>query len=189
MNSFESLNPCHVEYSENNLISLKANPNTDFFCKYRLSEIDSAAFFFKEFTGDFTVKARVTTSGEHFGDAAMLMVRESSNRWIKLCVEMGSDKKYSVVSVVTDSWSDDANGELVPGNEAWLRIARINNFFGLHFSLDGQIWRFVRAFGLDLGDKVKVGFGIQAPRSQHCTGTIDKFEISDRVISDFRSGE
>ena len=189
MRSFKSINPCNIEYKENGLITLKANPHTDFICKYQLYEKDSASLFYKEISGDFTVKAKLTVTGEAFGDATLLMVRATRNRWIKLCVELGVDDTNSVVSMVTDVWSDDANGEQLPANEAWVRITKKGVFFGLHYSLDGKRWRFVRAFGMELGEKVKVGFGIQAPRSQHCEGTVDHFEITDTVITDFRGGE
>ena len=189
MDGFKSLNPCRIEIAENTQISLTAIPNTDFMCKYKLFEKDSASFYYNENTGDFTVSAKLDVKGENFGDATFLMIREARNRWIKLCVELGPDGRYSVVSVITDGWSDDANGELLPSNEAWVRITRKGEFYGFHYSLDGAIWRFVRAFGIDLGEKLNVGFGIQAPRSLNCTGTVDHFEISDKVISDFRSGE
>ena len=189
MDDFESLNSCKIEFIEDNLILLTANPHTDFMCKYRLFEKDSAAFFYKKIRGDFTVKAKLSVAGENFGDATLLMVRATKNKWIKLCVEFGVDKRYSIVSMVTDGWSDDANGELLPANEAWVRITRKGDFYGMHYSLDGQIWRFVRAFGLELGENVKVGFGIQAPRSKQCMGTADHFEIIDEVITDFRNGE
>jgi len=189
MNDFESLNPCKFEFSGKNRIYLTAIPNTDFMCKFNLFEKDSASLFYKEISGDFTVSSKLSVLGENFGDATILMVRESHNRWIKLCIELGPDGRCSVVSVITDGWSDDANGELLPSNEAWVRITRKGNFFGLHYSLDGMNWRFVRAFGLKLEKKIKVGYGIQAPRSLNCTGTVDDFKISDKIIKDFRNGE
>ncbi len=66
------------------------------------------------------------------------MVRETETRWIKLAVEIGVDTTYNVISVITDNWSDDANGELLPSNICWLRINRKGDFWGLHYSLDGE---------------------------------------------------
>jgi regulation of enolase protein 1 (concanavalin A-like superfamily) len=60
---------------------------------------------------------------------------------------------------------DDSNGELLPSNICWLRINRKGDFWGLHYSLNGEQWRFIRCFGLDLPSIVKVGFGIAVARS------------------------
>ncbi|MDH4462056.1 MAG: hypothetical protein QE277_11570, partial [Flectobacillus sp.] len=36
---------------------------------------------------------------------------------------------YNVVSVITDNWSDDTNGELIPSNKCWFS----GFFYGLSF--------------------------------------------------------
>ena len=116
------------------------------------------------------------------------MVRETKTRWIKLAVERGVDTAYNVVSVITNNWSDDANGELISTNKCWLRITRKGDFWGLHYSADGIRWRFVRCFGLDLPSTVKVGFGIQAPLGDDCEGKLDFITLSDDSIENFRDG-
>ncbi|UGU17427.1 DUF1349 domain-containing protein [Sinomicrobium kalidii] len=101
---------------------------------------------------------------------------------------MGVDRQYNVVSVVTDKWSDDANGELLEENNCWLRITRKNDFFGLHYSTDGKIWRFVRAFGIDMNTSISIGFGIQAPAGDHCNESIEELSVSNTPVQNFRDG-
>ena len=165
-----------------------ANAQTDFICKYKEYIKDEAAFFYKEQTGDFTLKAAVETLGNFNYDAAFLMVRASKTQWIKLAVDLGVDKAYNVVSVVTNNWSDDANGELLSGNKCWLRITRKGDLWGLHYSIDGKRWRFVRCLGLDLPATVKVGFGIQSPVGDKCEGKLDFISLTDGSVKNFRDG-
>jgi uncharacterized protein len=110
-----------------------------------------------------------------FADAGFLMVRDHTDKWIKLCLELGTDSQYTVVSAVSDPWSDDANGELIESNQCWLRIMRIGDLFGLHYSLDNNVWRFVKTFGMDMSQIPMVGFGVQSPNSNGCETLIKDF--------------
>lgn len=184
----KSLNPCKL-IEENNSFELSANANTDFICKYKQYTIDTASFYYQEHNGDFTIKANVSSIGSNAFDAVFLMVRQDSIKWIKLAVELGVDQCYNVVSVITDKWSDDANGELLPSNNCWLRITRKDDFFGLHYSQDGKVWRFVRAFGMEMSKSISVGFGIQPPKGNDCNGIVKDFSISNIPIENFRNGE
>ena len=183
----KNLNACKIDSTDSGF-HLVANPKTDFICKYKEYIRDEASFFYIEKSGDFTIKAKVETKGNFNYDAAFLMVRESTTRWMKLAVELGVDETYNVVSVITDNWSDDANGELLPGNKSWLRITRKGDFWGLHYSMNGEKWRFVRGFGLDLSPTVKVGFGIQAPSGDDCEGILDFISVTDSSVKNFRDG-
>ncbi len=188
MPDFENvLNPCHITPAQNGFL-LTANPKTDFICKYKEYIRDEAAFYYTEQSGDFTFSAQVKTMGNGNYDASFLMVREGTDRWIKLAVELGVDGTYNVVSVITDHWSDDANGELIGDNKCFLRITRKKDFWGLHYSLDGSKWRFVRAFGLKLNEKVMVGFGIQAPVGEDCRGEVSAITLSGERVKNFRDG-
>lgn len=184
----QAINPCEL-VEENNVFKLKAKANTDFICKYETYVKDSASFYGQTHEGDFTIKAKVTTLGSSAFDAAFLMVWQDNRKWIKIAVELGVDEKsYNAVSVITDKWSDDANGELLSANNCWLRITRKNNFFGLHYSTDGSVWRFVRAFGMDMNKSIAMGFGIQAPKGDNCKGIIEELSVSNIPVENFRNG-
>jgi len=183
----KSLNPCELKEA-NNSFKLKANPDSDVICKYEEYVKDSASFYYQTQEGDFTIRANVTSLGSSAFDAAFLMVRQDCTKWIKLAVELGVDQRYNVVSVITNKWSDDANGELLKGNNCWLRITRKNYSFGLHYSMDGTVWRFVRAFGMDMNDSISIGFGIQAPKGDNCNGIIEELSVSNNPVQNFRNG-
>jgi hypothetical protein len=50
-------------------------------------------------------------------------------------------------------------------------------------------WRFVRAFVLDMPETVKVGVHAQAPFAAGCRALFKSFELSEKPVNDFRSGE
>lgn len=183
----KALNPCRLRV-ENNMAHLVANPNTDFICKYEVHIKDDASFYYMTHEGDFTIQGKITSKGSKAFDAAFLMVRQDQAKWIKSAVELGVDGSYNVVSVITNKWSDDANGELLWDNNCWLRISRKNDFFGLHYSEDGTKWRFVRAFGMKMHKSVSIGFGIQSPKGENCEGIIEELSVSNVPIDNFRDG-
>lgn len=164
-------------------------PETDFFRPIDASGHDNAALLAMQVTGDFTARTRAHAQLAGFGDAAALTVRAASEQWAKICIERSPVGEVSVVSVVTDPWSDDANNELLIAPEAHLRITRRGDHFGMHFSLDGLTWRFVRAFAMAAPTQVLVGIHAQAPFAGGCQARFDYLEIGPQPVADFRSGE
>ena len=162
---------------------------TDFFRPIDRPGSDSAALLCVPVAGDFTARTRVHATLAGFGDAAALTVRVSPEQWAKICVERSPVGEVSVVSVVTDPWSDDANGELLDTPAAHLRLTRNGELFGMHYSLDGEHWRFARAFGMSAPAEVLVGVHAQAPFVSGCQARFDHLEIDPQPVADFRSGE
>lgn len=162
---------------------------TDFFRPYQGTPKDNACLLYTEVTGDFTAVTHARAELVGFGDAAALTVRTAPAQWAKLCLERSPIGDISVVSVVTNPWSDDANNEVLPGPECALRITRHGDVFGMHYSLDGKGWRFVRTFGLAMPETVMVGVHAQAPFVGGCHATFSCFELSPQPVMDFRSGE
>jgi regulation of enolase protein 1 (concanavalin A-like superfamily) len=150
---------------------------------------DSAYLLYKHVTGDFTMSTQVRGHLIAFGDAAAIMVRAGEAQWAKLCMEASPAGEVSLVSVVTDPWSDDANGELLERSECYLRLTRKGDLFGMHYSLDGARWRFVRAFFFDLPPTVMVGVHAQAPFQEGCWTTFGFLDLTPQAVQDFRSGE
>ena len=163
--------------------------NTDFFRPYGREAKDTACLLYKEVTGDFTVVTKTKACLVGFGDAAAVTVRVGETLWAKLCLELSPIGDVSVVSVVTDPWSDDANGELLDRPECYLRVTRKGDVIGMHHSLDGITWRFARTFGIALPDTVMVGVHAQAPFGDGCRATFDFLELTPEAVRDFRSGE
>lgn len=162
---------------------------TDFFRPYQGTPKDNACLLYAQVTGDFTAVAHARAELVAFGDAAALTVRAAPSQWAKLCLERSPIGDIAAVSVVTNPWSDDANNELLAGPECMLRITRRGDVFGMHYSLDGSRWRFVRTFGMAMPQTVMVGVHAQAPFAGGCTATFMRFELSPEPVLDFRSGD
>lgn len=176
------------EFGEGGLRVVPAGP-TDFFRPSDQPGQDNAGLLYTEVTGAFTARTRVRASLAGFGDAGVLTVRAAPDQWAKLCVERSPVGEIGMVSVVTDPWSDDANSELLTTAEAWLRISRSRSVFGMHYSLDGRRWRFVRAFTCAMPETVMVGVHAQAPFGPGCCAEFSCLELVPEPVADFRSGE
>jgi len=162
---------------------------TDFFRPYGGTPQDGAGLLYTEATGDFTVRTHVRAELLAFGDAGALTVRASAEQWLKLCVERSPIGDVSLVSVVTNVWSDDANNELLDEPACHLRVTRKGDVFGMHYSLDGRTWRFVRTLGFALPETVMVGVHAQAPFHGGCRATFSGLHLTAEPVADFRSGE
>lgn len=181
--------PPSWEFDEDGRLSIVPEAVSDFFRPPDGAPHDNACLLAASITGDFTAVTRATAVLAGFGDAAALTVRADATLWAKLCVERSPIGETALVSVVTQGCSDDANSELLDRPECFLRLTRRGHLFGMHYSRDGQVWRFVRAFGLELPPTVLVGVHAQAPFQGGCSAVFDFLEITDQPVLDFRSGE
>lgn len=138
--------------------------------------------------GDFVLSARVRVLGARSTfDAGALALWSGADRWAKLCNENSPQGEPMVVSVVTNGFSDDANGPLIPGDAVFLRIARVGAAYAFHFSVDGAVWHFVRLFRLDADpSSVSVGFLAQAPMGDDATAVFDGIDFARRSLTDLR---
>lgn len=170
-------------------LTIVPQARTDFFRPCGGTPVDNACLLCRNVTGDFTAITRARAHLVGFGDAAAITVRASESTWAKLCLERSPFGEVSVVSVVTNQCSDDANGELLDGPDCFLRLTRRGDVFGMHYSLDGETWRFVRTFGFPLPRVVKVGVHAQAPFEGGCWATFGYLALTPEAVGDFRSGE
>lgn len=162
--------------------------DTDLFRPYRGDPRENVGLLYTKVKGDFSALARVEATLQSFADAAALTVFADQKQWMKLCVERSPIGDISIVTVVTNEWSDDSNNELLQSAKAFLRITRKGDVFGMHYSLDGTTWRFVRTVGLPLPEEVMVGVHAQAPYAGGCRVIVREFSIGRETVEDFRSG-
>lgn len=145
--------------------------------------------------GDVTLSARVRVVGERSTfDAAVLGLWRDDDHWAKLCFEFsppGSSvtaRRAMVVSVVTDSYSDDVNSGVVDADHVYLRLVRTGPAFAFHASPDGVLWDFVRLFRLAGTGPITVGFMAQAPMGPTCVARFDRIQLSEGAPQDLRDG-
>lgn len=191
LKGFEWLNKPEEFRFEIDKLIIHANSGTDFFRPINGIPKDNAPLFSCPISGDFSIQTHLNAELLSFGDAGSLILRYSSLRWAKICVEKSHDGEIGIVSVVTDETSDDANSELISSPSAFLRITKIEETVGMHYSLDGIKWRFVRKFRFEESDFYPLIIGIQAqsPYGAGTTISFDLLEISDQVERDFKSGK
>ena len=139
--------------------------------------------------GDFLLSVRVTVDFRAMFDAGVLIVYAGADRWAKLCFEYSPLDEPTVVSVVTRGLSDDCNSVVMPSNQVYLRVARMGEAFGFHYSADGATWHMVRFFPLgSVTDRIGVGFSVQSPTGEGCTAQFDQIHFVRRTLDDMRSG-
>jgi regulation of enolase protein 1 (concanavalin A-like superfamily) len=173
-----------------NILTLIVGEKQDFFINPVDSSItNNAPFLYRKVSGDFVATALVKPGFSSVWDAAALMVYQDSTHWIKLAFEDSDATGKSIVSVVTDGISDDANGPILHQvDSVWLRIIRKNNVYALHWSIDGNDFRMVRIAALPDFDLVMIGLEAQCPAGQSTTHEFHYFSIEQKTVKDLRKG-
>ena len=136
--------------------------------------------------GNFTWEAHVGIDGDAMFDAAGLFVYDDDDHWAKLAVELTAAGP-TIVSVVTDTFSDDCNSTVLAQGSAWLRLARIGEAIAFHTSDGGGRWELVRVFR-PVGSATRIGFICQAPTGTGCTGSFEAIAFNTRSLGDIRDG-
>lgn len=157
------------------------NPSDDYI-------VTNAPFFYTEVEGNFVMKARVNHDFISTYDANVLLAYDNDKLWAKACFEYTDLDTHSVVSVMTNEKSDDANGVDIDGNEVWLQIARKDNIFAIHYSLDGNKFYMSRICYLPMQKKIKVGLVAQSPLGQGAMMKFKDVSLELRTLENIRGG-
>ncbi len=169
-------------------IRIVSPQSTDFFIDGGTGVVKTnAPFYNTDMKGDFILRCEVQPQFAETYDAGFICAYESSARWIKLAHEKTDLGYPSVVSVVTDSSSDDCNGERIWGESIWLQIVRKNNLWCLHHSADGILWKMTRYFFMEMEKSIKIGIAAQSPAGKGCTAVFRHLSIGDMTYKDIRS--
>ena len=166
-----------------------ATPGSNLFVDpYSGESVVNAPFFYEEVTGDFVLRARVSHDFVSTYDACVLLAFEDEQLWAKACFEYTDYDTHSVVSVMTNGRSDDANSVDVDGNEVWLQLARRGNVFGIHYSTDGKEYRMARLANLPMGETIKVGLVAQSPMGEGGDRYFRDVELKKISLKNIRNG-
>lgn len=151
-------------------------------------ELGATALAF-EAPARFTLEARIAVVNERSTfDAGALVLWVDGDHWAKLCFEQSPQGQAMVVSVVTNTWSDDVNSTPVAADSVWMRISRVGEAWAFHSSADGASWDFVRIFRLHTDAPVRVGFLSQAPVGPPCVARFDEIVLGATPPDDLRDG-
>jgi len=138
-------------------------------------------------TEDFQLSARVRVDAPRTTfDAGALTIWSDPDHWAKVCFERSPQGGDMIVSVVTNTYSDDSNATDVDTGSAWLRVSRLDRAFVFHSSTDGVAWRFVRIFRLLTGQPVVCGFMAQAPMGESAVARFDQIRYIAGSLAEYR---
>jgi hypothetical protein len=193
---FQWINPGKLTHDGNRLV-IEAPGESDFFCNNgAISEagitpetLYNAPFFYTEVTGDFVMRVQVSHDFQDTYDSSTIMVMKDFDVWAKACFEKTDFDTHAVVSVVTNHTSDDANGCNIDGNTVWLQVARVNNSFSFHYSIDGAAFYMMRFFNLPVEKTIKVGLVAQAPTGKGGNRYFENFSLQQKTVKNIRFGE
>ncbi len=184
--------PVDWKVGSDNSLSITAGAKTDWFVEPSGSDWVSSnapAALFMPPVENFLLSARVTVNFASTFDAGVLVLYEREDLWTKLCFEYSPQHKPMIVSVVTRGFSDDCNSTVIDGNSVYLRVARIDTTFALHYSLDGKFWNMVRYFTLGKVESLQAGFLAQSPTGESCNVVFSEIAYRPDVLKDLRSGD
>ena len=155
---------------------------TDFFNNPEDSSVvGSAPYLYQSVQEDFMAWAWVRPDFSGQWNAVALMVHIDSVNWIKFAFENSDATGPSIVSVVTRTTSDDANGVVLGDNESiWLSLVRKGNLYAMHWSVDGENYTMARLTAMPESVQVKIGLEMQSPVGEEATHQVMFWDI-DRV--------
>ncbi|GAB5555298.1 MAG: hypothetical protein Sapg2KO_48890 [Saprospiraceae bacterium] len=173
---------------ENGSLKIAAIKETDFFINPEdSSNSSSAPFLYETIEGDFLAKALVQPDFSEQWNAVALMVHLDSLNWIKFAFENSDATGPSIVSVVTKGTSDDANGFILTGSQkVWLAIAKKENVYAMHWSLDNEKYHMARLTAMPRQPSVKIGIEAQSPVGEKATHQIHFFEVEEITVDYLR---
>lgn len=174
---------------EGTTLYMDANDHSDFISSaVSKTKTHNAAFVYKEVKGDFTIKAKVSHDFIGQYDACGFMAYDHEDLWAKTAFELTNFGTHTVVSVITNKLSDDANGVNLNGNEVWLQLARKKDAFAIHYGLNKDEMYKVRVFSLPMQETIKVGFITQSPFDKGKEMKFEEFIFVEKAPENIRTG-
>lgn len=131
---------------------------------------------------NFMFSARVKVESRTTYDAGCIALYGDATRWAKLCLEMQSDGRLNVISVVTRGTSDDATSFPARGTSIYLKVAKADRVIFFYASEDGKEWTIIRKFNLEPSDGLWAGFSAQSPDGEGASASFtDLHYLSQKV--------
>ncbi len=136
--------------------------------------------------GDLVLEAVLDAELSATYDAGALMVVAGEDRWAKFALELSPQLRPTIVSVVTNGWSDDANAIEIDEPVARLRLSRTGTAFACHVR-HGDLWYLARYFRAPEGP-CRVGFLAQSPTGEGLRASFTEISLERRTVHDVRDG-
>ena len=143
--------PSYYEVTDNS-VEIITEPNTDFWQRsyYGFRNDNAPALLFTS-DQNFTFTAKVKFKYKRQFDQCGLIMRIDNENWFKSSIEFENSTFSRLGSVVTnDGHSDWATNDVNLPAEIWYRLSRRGPDFLIEFSLDGNDFRQMRIFHLNV---------------------------------------
>ncbi len=187
-NEFQWINKSKIT-EEKGVFCIKAPAKTDRFNHLTDNRIvNNAPFYYKEVAGDFVIRAKVSMDYCATYDGVGLMVMLDDTHWITVFQEYIGGDKVIVNSVVTNGGSDDANGPRVEQEHVWLQIAKKDNVFAIHYSIDGKKYNLIRICTIPFSSPLKVGLAVIAPTGDGGNRYFENIYLENLYVRDIYRG-
>jgi uncharacterized protein len=164
-------NPPAQWFIEASQLVVKPGANTDYWQKTHYSfSADSGAFFYLQLDGNFSMTTHVRSFPAHKYDQAGLMVRFSSDFWIKTSIEYETPSLNRLGVVLTQQgYSDWSTQTIDPElNEITLRIRRDQSNFYVEYldsynpGMEVEDWTRIRMAHLQPPQDMPIQVGLYA---------------------------
>lgn len=181
--------PSGVEL-EGHVLHISVTKGTDYFIDPESRESTATApYLYQEMEGDFEAIALVEPDFSAQWNAVSLLMYIDSTHWIKMAFENSDATGKSIVTVVTRTVSDDANGAVLQNQERiWLKMIRKGNLYAMHWSADGETYQMGRLCRMPAANPVKIGIEAQCPVGDQADHTVHYLSVAKKTVKDLRKG-
>ena len=171
--------PASWNLGDDGKLTMWAAAGSDLFFMPEIRNINCLSAFERPIKGDFTLSVWVNVKGDMFADAAGILLRSDKHGWLKVCIERSQSLKWTVESVVSSPYSDEARGPKVSCGCGGLLLTREGPHIGILWSEYEAMteWEFLRAIWWPCPEYVQVGLFAQAPFSSGCTGAFSNLSL------------
>ncbi len=160
-------------------LTATAPPGTDYWRVTHYGFIhDNGPFRYRQQSGNFEAKVRVTARYHELYHHAGLMIRIDDQNWIKAGIEFLNGRQ-SVGAVVTRDFSDWSVLPLADNPASlWLRLQRFHDTVQISYSRDNENWSMIRLAYFPPQPLVNIGMMAAAPGKEPLDVTFDHFSIA-----------
>lgn len=181
-------NPRSISTSGDSILELASFGKTNMFANpNNKSNVQDAPMVLFQPDSSFVFCAKVSAQLKEVYDVAALIVYQDSSYWSKFCFENSVNKQPTIVSVVTQNFSDDCNSFHIEQKNAYLAIIKSGLEMSFHYSADGKNWELIRHFRLETDNKLKVGFAVHGSRGEGFAARFSNIHYSPKVPDNLRS--
>ncbi|MBO6506846.1 MAG: DUF1349 domain-containing protein [Kordiimonadaceae bacterium] len=153
------------------------------------SERSAPVIWYSTTLSDFSCVGVFETKLKNVFDATGIMIRIGDSWWGKLAYELSPRRKPTIVSVISNPLSDDANGPEADGDTVHLRVIKKGATVSMHWRTDVDLWNLVRYCQIPSSESIEIGFFVQSPQGEGLEARVSSCFLSSSVPEDIRSGE